>query len=407
MNISSLIIYNFIMTFVMIIFYPVLSIYYKLEISKKYPIWIHCASLGEVKIALRLLSNLVRSLNIKSSEILLTTTTISAKNFAFNFHKDVYILPLDYYFFVEKFIKKVKPKVFIIIETELWPNYITLLKKYGCKIFLLNGRISKRTYIFMKLFNCFFKNVIDKIDYFLVREEIDYIRFLNLGVKKDKLIITGNMKYDDVEEEIYDIKREDFYFSHDDFIIMFGSIREKEEKLIIKFIKKFLYEPNIKFILSARHLKLNKKICRILKKEKITYKLRTQISKTNNEDNFKCLIIDTYGELKKFYQISNIAFVCGSILPYGGQNIIEPASLGKLVIFGKYIHNFLHPAKMLLKNKAAICVKDLDELYDVVRDILKNPQKYANMGENAKITVKKLKGVTQKNIELMKKFIVI
>lgn len=400
MNIS-LVLYNFLLTFIIAIFYPLLSRYLKIKILKKYKVWLHCASLGEVKIALRVLNILVKKLNINKSDILITTTTLTAKNFALNYHSEVEILPLDYYLLSKKFISIVRPEIFIIIETEIWPNYISLIKRYNTKIFLLNGRISKNTFVFLKVFKWLFKNVIDKIDYFLVREEIDYIRFINLGVSKQKIKITGNIKYDDIEENNYEINKEE-YFNENDFIVSFGSIRKSEETEIIKLIKEFSNYDYVKFILAPRHLDMIDRICRLLDKQKIAYQLMTKFDKSRI---FKCLIVDKYGELKKIYKISDIAFVCGSILPYGGQNIIEPASLGKIVVFGKYIQNFLHPAKLLLSNDAAIQVKTLKDFKHIIHDVLKNPAKYNTMASKAKFLIRQLSGVTERSVDLVVKYL--
>lgn len=402
MNIS-LIFYNFVLTFIIIIFYPLLSPYLKIRVSKKYKVWIHCASLGEVKIALRLLESLVKRLSIDKSDFLITTTTPTAKDFALSYHKEVTILPLDYYFISKRFINIVKPEIFIIIETEIWPNYISLIKKNKSKIFLLNGRISKNTFILFNIFKWFFKNIISKIDYFLVREEIDYLRFINLGINKEKIKITGNIKYDDLEEFSFDEIRKEEYFNSGDFVISFGSIRESEEKIIIEFVKEFSDKKNIKFILSPRHLNLLKKICKLLDKKNINYQLMTKFNR--NYTNFKCLIIDKYGELKKMYKISDVVFVCGTILPYGGQNIIEPASLGKLVVFGRHIQNFLHPAKLLLSNNAAIQVRDLKEFRDIIYNILKNPTNYNAMASKAKLLIQQLSGVTERNVDFIVKYL--
>lgn len=402
MNIS-LVFYNFLLGFIIIIFYPLLLPYLKIEVNKKYKIWIHCASLGEVKIALRLLEALIKKLNTDASNILITTTTLSAKNFALHYHKEVKLLSLDYYFISKKFVEIVKPEVFIIIETEIWPNYITLIKKYNGKIFLVNGRISKNTFVFFSIFKWMFKDVINKIDCFLVREDIDYLRFVSLGIDKEKIKITGNIKYDDIEDFDYEVKKEDFSFNNNDFVISFGSIREFEEKKIVKFIKEFSDSDNIRFILSPRHLQLVNKICKLLNAAKIKYQLMTKFDKKSS--NFKCLIVDKYGELKKMYKISDLVFVCGTILPYGGQNIIEPASLGKVVVFGPYIQNFLHPAKVLLSNNAAIQLKDLRDFKNIINDMLKNPEKYNAMALKAKSIIEQLSGVTERNVDFIVKYL--
>lgn len=394
------IIYNILLTFFIILFAPIIFTRYKFnKINKSYRIWIHCASLGEAKIALKLIKYLVDKFNFAVDNILLTTTTKTAKMFAKKEHNETYIFPIDYFLITRKLIKKIKPKVLIIVETELWPNYIYYAKRYGVKIFIVNGRVTQKTFVFFKIFNFLFRNIFEKIDFVMVREKIDFLRFKNLGFNKDLIKITGNMKYDDIEENIsFNISKKDLSFKEEDFIICFGSIREKEEKKIIeKIILKFKDDEKIKFILAPRHMQIIDKIKKLLKKYNIKYELRSFLSNSN----FKCLIIDTYGELKKIYSISDIVFVCGTILPYGGQNIIEPASLAKLVVFGKYISNFLEPAKLLLSNNAAIMVNKIEDFVEIIKKFYNEKLLLKIYGEKAKNTVLSLKGVTEKNMEII------
>ncbi len=395
-----IILYNILLSFIITFFLPLIFTKYKFDkIDKNYSIWIHCASLGEVKIALKLIRYFVDKLNFVMNDILLTTTTKTAKIFAKKQHNETYVFPIDYFFVTRSLVKKIKPKILIIVETELWPNYIYYVKKYGGKIFVVNGRMTQKTFVFLKILNFLFQNIFKKIDFVMVREKIDFLRFKNLGFKKEIIKITGNMKYDNIEENInLNILKKDLNFENNDFIICFGSIREKEEKEIIeKVILKFRYEKKIKFILAPRHMQIIDKIKKLLKKYNIEYELRSYLSKSN----FKCLIIDSYGELKKIYSISDIVFVCGTILPYGGQNIIEPASLAKLVVFGKYISNFLEPTKLLLSNNAAIMVNRIEDFVEIIKKIYNDRLLLKIYGEKAKNTVLSLRGATEKNIEII------
>ncbi len=400
----NILIYNFLLTLILFLTWPLVFSKFKFnKIHRRYKIWIHCASLGEVKIALKLIKRIQEKFSVQQQNILLTTTTLTAKKYAKQYHQHIYILPLDYYFIMKKTVKKINPDILIILETELWPNLIYFAKKYKSKIFLMNGRISKNTFVFYKLFSFLLFKIIDNIDLFLVRERIDFLRFKNLGVKEDKLKLVGNMKYDDIETNFdFEVTKEIFAFKNDDFIITFGSIRKNEEKEIIKVLRHFKNKVNIKFILAPRHFKILSKIISLLEKEKIKYQY---LSSLNKDSDFKCLIIDIYGVLNKIYSISDIVFVCGSILPYGGHNIIEPASLGKLVFFGPYISSFLEPAMILLKHKAALQVKNIDEFIKEVEKVLSNKEIILVYGNRAKETIIKLKGITDKNLEIIGEYI--
>ncbi|MCX7956347.1 MAG: hypothetical protein N2643_00415 [Endomicrobia bacterium] len=365
--------------------------------KRNYSVWIHSASLGEVKVALRFVEDLIKIKGIKKSDIVITTTTLTAKRYAKNFIEDVYLLPIDYYFLARNFVKIVRPKIFIITETELWPNYILLAKKFGGKVFLINGRITKKTFIFVSLFKWLYKKVFDSIDYFLVREDIDYIRFSTLGIESKKILLTGNIKYDSSENLKNYINRKNLFIKEDELLVVFGSVRDKEEKQIIDLIEKFESKENIKFILVPRHLKLIKRIIKLLDKKKIKYQMRTKVL----NGDYKCLIVNTYGELVSFYAIADICVVCGSFIDYGGQSIIEPAKLGKLVVFGPYIQNFLHTAKVLLENNAAIQANNILDIKYIILDRLKNSEKYFEISKRAIVAVSKLTGAVQKSLDII------
>jgi len=148
----KIIVYNFFLIPILCFLAPFIFTKRKFEkINKRYKIWVHCASLGEVKIALRVIKKIKESYDIQQSEILLTTTTLTAKSFAKKYHQDTFLFPIDFYFFTHSFVKKVLPKVLIIIETELWPNYIYFVKKIWWENFFV-----KWTFITEKF--CVFKN---------------------------------------------------------------------------------------------------------------------------------------------------------------------------------------------------------------------------------------------------------
>ncbi len=402
-----MIVYNIVITFLLIVLFPLLHREYYArvailnKITKRYKIWVHCASVGETKIALKFISQFCSMTKISLDDILLTVVTPSALKIAKKLHKETYLFPLDYFFITRVLVKKISPKALIIFETELWPNYIYFVKKFNGKIFLLNGRISNKTFIILTIFKPLLSFGYKNIDYFLLREKIDFLRFKKVGVDITKMFISGNMKYDEEEDVNANFNKTTIGFNKNDRIITFGSIREKEEKIVIEVVNKLKTVENLKFILAPRHLSLVAAILTQLDKYGICYVKRTEMNKKFLLDSVKCIVVDTLGELKKFYSICDIAFVCGSILPYGGQNIIEPASMGKVVMFGPYISNFLEPAMLLLKNNAGIMVKDMNTLHQQILDLLSNENKLKTIAENAKNLISQLKGVTQKNVEFV------
>ncbi len=406
-----IILYNIILTLIFITIFPgswfILRKYlvkskFKFP-NRKYDYWIHCASLGEVNIALRLIEEFAVSAGIAKEKILLSVTNFEIKKIVEQKHKETYVFPIDYFLVTNKFIRKTSPKVLLILETELWPNYIYYAKKFGCKIFLLNGRLTLKTVVLLNMFKFIFRSVFKKIDYLYVREKIDYLRFKKFCSEK-KIFVTGNMKYDDVEDNnTQQISKENFGFNKTDFITTFGSMREGEEIFFKNYVESLVKE-NIKLILAPRHLNSLSVYESILVQKNIKYKKSSQLFNIkNNFETISCILVDTFGELKKYYYISDVVFVGGTLLPYGGHSIIEPASIGKATIFGPYIKNFLEVSFLLKKKNACIQIKTLEQLYFTILDLKKDVEKRNVLGKNAKEVIMSLKGVTKKNVEYILK----
>lgn len=409
----SLIIYNLILIFLFLLFLPFLVIkrfflspltkkkwlqrfgYIEgLKSDNKY-IWIHCASVGELNLSREFIKKLKDSFS--EYKIVLSIMTSSGYSLANKLDlpvEKIFYVPLDFWFFVRRGLKKILPAILILVETEIWPNLIFCAKEFKTKIIIVNGRISDKSFKFYKVFSFLFRDIFEKIDLFLMRERIDLERVIKLGVSQDKVFYTGNMKFDFVlQENDLKVTKRDFGFSEKDKIFVAGSIREGEESLIIEAyseLKKIFQD--LKLIIAPRHLNRVNVIKRLIDNKNIPY--------------IDCFIIDTFGVLIKAYSIGDVIFVGGSLLPYGGQNILEPASLGKPVLFGPYIENFREPADVLKKYGGGIQIKNVKELIEKVEMILSDTEFSKRCGQNAKNAVLSMSGATQRNIDFLKNFIV-
>ncbi|MBU0952178.1 MAG: 3-deoxy-D-manno-octulosonic acid transferase [Elusimicrobia bacterium] len=369
-------------------------------------IWVHCASVGEVKVASLLIEELHKKM--PDHKIVLSVITRSGyrvANDTVSSVKKVFYAPIDISLFVERTVMIIKPELFVLVETELWPNLIRLVDKSGAKIVTINGRISDKSYGAYKFLRFFIKKIVRKVDLFLMREQFDYDRIIELGAEKEKVSITGNIKYDIIISDNikkYVVEKEYFGFNGGNKIFVAGSIREGEEELIIKAYDDLLNNfPQLKMIFSPRHLERVPLVEEMLEKRNISYVKKSNFLELKD---FQCLILDVYGELMKAYYVADIVFVGGSLLPFGGQNIIEPASLGKVVMFGPYTESFKEPADLLVKNNAGIRVKDTEEMKGVITDYLEDPVQFKQYSINAKKVINKLEGVTKRTVELIKKF---
>jgi len=359
--------------------------------TNKY-IWVHCSSVGEVNLSKEFIKKLKNSFS--EYNIVLSLITPSGYSLARELGlpvEKIFYLPLDFYFSVRNFFRKIRPEVLILVETEIWPNLIICAKKFKTKIVIVNGRISNKSFRFYKFFRFFFKRIFEKIDLILAREKTDLERFIHLGDSKSKVFHTGNMKFDFIfQRDELELAKSDFGFSEKDKVFVAGSIREGEEKLVIDAYSELKKNfSNLKLVIAPRHLNRVSFTRKLIEKKNI-----------NSGDYF---IIDTFGILTKVYSIADVVFVGGSLVPFGGQNILEPASFGKPVLFGPYIENFKEPAEILKKSGGGIQVQDVKELIEKVGILLSDSEFSKECGEKAKSAVLSMTGATERNIEFLKK----
>ncbi len=367
----------------------------KLDKNKK-TVWIHCASLGEAKAVEPMISHL------QDYNIIVSTITKSAREYVSKIKGISYfaLAPVDLYPFISSMIKKIKPDVLILIETEFWPGMITCANKEGTKIITVNGRISKGAFPYYKLTKFFWKPFLNLINYISVRNQHDYDRFVELAGNKDKVGITGNIKYDrDFKSET--ITKENLYFSSEDFIFTAGSTREGEESIVIKtFIKLKENFKNLKLILAPRHISRVQEIVSLLKKNNLSFELFSKLTNSIKD----VIIIDVFGKLQAIYSVSDIVFIGGSIVNKGGQNPIEPAAYSKPIIFGQYMFNFENES-VSLKNNGAFEIKNDKEFFDIATKLLSDKNLREETGKKALEVVNSQKGAIEKNIKIIKEYL--
>ena len=354
-------------------------------------IWIHAASIGEAVIA-ETLVNYMRS-HLNFNHFIITTNTYYTRDLLrkkFNNNIDVFSLPLDLTYSIRHFINGSTFKALIIVETELWPNLIWEVKKRNIPVFIINGRISDATLKNYKRFSFFLKNVFSKIDLILAQSEEHARRFACIGVSPHKIINTGNLKY---YRELPSINN----YIHKDDIITFGSIKEKELDTVLPVIvnikKSF---PDFLIYVVPRELFLVNTVEKELSQFLKTAKYSDLKNKVNI--NIDAVIVDTVGDLLDIYSRSKVAFVGGSLAPYGGQNILEPLFFNTPVIFGPYTENFKDIADTIIAQGAGIVVNSKDTLYEKIRLVLEDEELRNKMGLNGKRIIEMQSEVMEKTV---------
>lgn len=371
------------------------------------PIWIHAVSVGEVMSIKNMFEEL--RLAYPGKKFVISTVTPTGNKIARGIAKAgdlVTYLPLDLSFIVRPVIDKINPCLFIIVETEIWPNLISCLYKKNIPVMIVNARISGRSFKGYMSVRYLLRPVLEKISRFCAQSETDGQRLLCLGVNKDKLQITGNLKFDSLTlaKAGVDYRAKLRLGSKEKLFIAASTHPGEEEIILAAFTRLKEGAPDLRLLIAPRHPERSPQICDLVKKAgfwplRISFLDREKSERYEDEAVF---ILDTIGELIGFYAIADIVFVGGSLVKKGGQNILEPASLGKPVLFGPYMFNFRDIAEMFLKAEAALAVHNGEELKEKIEYLLGYPSKIDEMARRGRELIAENRGATKRNLESIK-----
>lgn len=372
---------------------------YKKNQNKK--IWIHAVSVGEVLTTIQLIKKLKEK--NPNTEIILSTITDTGQKVAADKAGEIaniIYLPFDVAFLIKKAIKNIKPDLFIIIETELWPNLIKYIKKSNIPILLLNGRISEKSFKGYKMISFFVKKILINIDFFCMQNELYSSRIKKLGADPSRVLTIGSLKFDkefssDALQWINIFKK--LEKKNDTFVIVAGSTHKPEEELILdNFIRLKKDFPNIRLIIAPRHPERFNEVEELIKKKGLEFVKRSEIV---SDSDPKIILLDVIGELATVYSICDIAIIGGSFISHGGQNPLEPAYWGKAIICGPHMENF-PMIDDFYKNQAAQKT-DSEQLYNTLKRFLNHPEEMQLMGKRAIELYKKNMGALDKSIKII------
>ena len=353
-------------------------------------IWFHAVSVGELMSIIPVLKILEK--NKKIDQIIVTTSTISsAKIFEKQKFKNIVhrYFPLDTNFLNKRFIKYWKPQAAFFVDSEIWPNMFRNLKNNNIPVILLNGRITNKSFKRWSLIKNFSKSVFKNISLALPSNSETKNFLKKLGVNKIKLI--GNLKYYGLSK----VKNKDKKFLKNKFknfkVWCAASTHEGEEIIISKLHKNIKRkQKKLLTIIIPRHINRVEKIIAQINVDKL--KVIKHSSKTDIKKNTDIYIVDTYGEASKFYNLSNICFMGGSIINHGGQNPLEPARLGNYIINGPNIRNFKEIYKFLSKNNMSVTTSKMSKIQKIIEKKLNKKNSNLNKTKIIKIGEKILNG---------------
>ncbi len=379
-------------------------------LSGKEVIWIHAVSVGEANSTQPLVEALIKK--YPGKKIVISTVTPTGNSRAKEITKgraSVIYLPLDLSFIVRKVIRLLKPEVFIIVETELWPNLLSRLRKSRIPVVFINGRISERSYRGYLFSRWFIRRLIEKVKFFMMQSEDDAKRIIELGADKRAVRVIGNTKFDIIEaanvKEDQELIKNVFNINDDDLLICAGSTHYPEENILIKAYSKLKSEfKTLKLILAPRHIRRAEYIKQLVAKNDLTY---TSYSAQRGEAALRAdvLILDVMGKLKAAYSLSEVCFVGGTMAKIGGHNLIEPAIFSKPIIIGSHVDNCRYLAESLLKVNGALVVSNEVELEEKIRELLSQLALNKEVGENSHKCLKGLKGATSRIMSALEEVI--
>lgn len=362
--------------------------------------WFHAASVGELKILALIIPKIKNMAG--DIEFAVSTTTVTGRTMAkklFGESVSVFLQPIEIKSAVKRTIDRIRPERLIVVETELWPLMLTTAIDCGLKAYLINGRMSRKSFRLYRLSRPLFSGALGGFERLMVQTADDAKRFEKLGA--GNISVVGNIKYDqalgDTEIRVPRIEFE----KPDNIKFVAGSIRKGEDDIFIKSIAAS-FDKNLpcQFIFVPRHMKDIDGICAKLATASIDSSLWSDYDGKVIGDK-TVLIVNTMGELPGFYSMADIAFVGGSLVPIGGHDPVEPASLGKAVIFGPYMENASEAAAALLSSGGANQVRTSDDILNYIQDAGENRIVLKEKGEICKDAIKSLTGASRRTVELL------
>ena len=368
-------------------------------------IWIHAVSVGEVLASRSLISELRR--RYPRLRLFLSTTTRAGQQLARRSVTDVdgvLYFPFDWTFTVRRTLTLVKPRLFVMIETEIWPNLLRECRRRGIRTVLVNGRISYRSFPRYRLIRPFFRRVLADVDRFCVQGEEAARRLIQLGADPARITVTGSLKFDALDviptpgrgrERVLRF----FRMSSSRPVLVAGSTLKGEEEAIIRAFNRLRTSGSTALlVLAARQPERFADVERLCRQEGLSTIRRTELP-IDAEPRADAVVLDTIGELAEVYQIATVVFVGGSLVRAGGHNILEPAVFGKPIVFGPHMENFAEIVETFLANDAAVQVRSGRELEAAVLSLMGDPVRRARLGAAARALVEANRGAKDKTLE--------
>jgi len=389
------------------------------KISRRSPhkkcIWLHAVSVGEVNAAKTIIKELENKFG--DFEIVISTTTDTgfarATNlFSKNHH--VFYFPFDFSWIMRRAFRNIRPAICLLMELEVWPNFVQIAKQSNIPVIVINGRMSDKSFPGYKKIKPIAKKIFGNISLTLAQTEQYARRFKELGCPDEKVIVTGSLKYDTAQ--ITDkVQGSDALAAQlnigSERLWIAGATGNDEEKILLEVYQNLKQDNrfvDLRLAIVPRKPERFDEVAQLI--ERMGFPLIRYSRIKNNTtplptDNQAVILGDTMGDLRKFYSLATIIFVGRSLVPMGGSDMVEAAALGKCTVLGQYAFNFKQTVDALLADSGAIMVKDQQELLKTMQKCLSDSNFSQSVANNGREVIRKNQGATKNTIDQIAKFL--
>lgn len=389
------------------------------KITRKHPqkkcIWIHAVSVGEVNATKTIVKELQN--RFADFEIIISTTTDTGFARASNLYGNdlaVFYFPLDISWIMQRVFRNINPAICLLIEQEIWPNFVHIADQLYIPVVVVNGRISDKGFSRYAKIKPIAKKIYRKVSLVLAQTDEYAERFRQIGCAEAKVLVTGSLKYDTAQvadkvagaDELaaqLDIKGQRLWVA--------GGTGNDEEKILLDVYQGLKQDDrfgDLRFAVVPRKPERFEEVAQLIKQAGLPLVRYGRIKDGTplpQQDDRAVILGDTMGDLRKFYSIASIIFVGRSLVPMGGSDMMEAAALGKCTLFGPYTFNFKQTVNALLDGQGAIQVKDEDDLLQTMQKCLTDPDFAGSIAQNGQKVIRQNQGATQKTVDQIAKFL--
>ena len=382
----------------------------KQALTNRHVIWLHAVSVGEVNLCTQLIRALEpRVPNLKIVVSTTTTTGMGELRQRLPTHVSKIYYPVDRRKYVNRAMATINPEAIVLVEAEIWPNFLWRAQRLGLPVFLANARLSDRSFPRYKKFAFLFRPLFRSLAGVGCQNEADAVRLREVGCRPEAVRVVGNLKFDAAkleEQRKLDVAAmlRQLGVPADAPVLVAGSTHDGEELILAEIVARLRAQfPKLFLVLVPRHFERCREVGQNLRARGVKFFRRNEFSGKTNlvSGEVECLLVDTTGELRFFYEQATVVFVGKSLTAMGGQNPIEPGALGKAMVFGPNMQNFADVTRSFLAQDAAVQVGDPDALEKILAELLMDENRRRELGRNALKVVAENLGAVDRTVEMI------